>query len=57
MEDKCVICGADVSDMSTQVCVNFTSKTIETLLNKDKIKLTNWQKNFLKSTIPKMKQN
>ena len=57
MEDKCVICGADVSDMSTQVCVNCTSKTIETLLNKDKIKLTNWQKNFLKSIIPKMKRN
>ena len=56
MEDKCVICGTDVSDMSTQVCANCSSKTIETLLNKDKIKLTNREKIFLKSTIPKMKQ-
>ena len=57
MEDKCVICRADVSDMSTQVCVNCTRKTIGTLLDKDKIKLTNWQENFLNSIIPKMKQN
>lgn len=57
MEDKCIICGADVSDMSVQVCVNCVRKTIETLLDENKIELTNWQKNFLKRIIPKMKRN
>ena len=26
MEDRCIMCGADVSDMGTQVCKNCVSK-------------------------------
>lgn len=37
MEDRCVICGADVSDLSTQVCINCVNKT-EELLNQNKVK-------------------
>lgn len=30
MEDKCVCCGSNVSDMNTQICVNCQSGMIKT---------------------------
>lgn len=39
MEDKCICCGADVSDMSTQVCDNCVNRTIK-LLNQNKNKMS-----------------
>lgn len=34
MEDKCICCGADVTDMSTQVCANCINKTMQLLSRK-----------------------
>ena len=39
MEDKCICCGADVSDLSAQVCDTCINKT-EKLLNQNKIKMS-----------------
>lgn len=37
MEDKCISCGADVSDLSMQVCNNCINRTVN-LLNQNKMK-------------------
>lgn len=39
MEDRCVFCGADVSDMSKQVCDSCVNRT-EKLLNQSKVKIS-----------------
>lgn len=39
MEDRCICCGADVSDLSTQVCDNCVNRTAK-LLNQSKVKMS-----------------
>lgn len=45
MEDKCIVCGADVSDLSTQVCGNCISRT-KKLLNQSKVKTSKIEKYY-----------
>ena len=39
MEDKCICCGADLSDLSTQVCDNCIDRTVK-LLNQSEVKMS-----------------
>lgn len=47
MEDKCICCGADVSDMSKQVCDNCTNRT-EKLLKQNKAKMSKVERYYRK---------
>jgi hypothetical protein len=45
MEDKCVCCGADVSDLSAQVCHNCVNRTVK-LLNQNKMNKSRIEKYY-----------